>query len=235
MGILKKRVLLIVCVCIFSFSNSIFAAEYETITFEEEGKSYIVSVKYPKITSELLQEVNAAIKSFVYGLFEEDLKFFIDEKDIKEELELEFSSNIVTIDFDVIRLDENFISLRIEKYFNGIGAMHGYTCIYGFNYDIENSKIIELKDIFKPGINYEKQISKYCIEDLCKQLNVGDDLWIKSGASADKENFKDFAISKNSLIFYFSDYKVACYAAGTQRVEMPFSELSEMDERALFN
>ncbi|MFC1514934.1 DUF3298 domain-containing protein [Candidatus Omnitrophota bacterium] len=221
---------------IFSLANAAVDFSYETVVFEKVGSSYVVDVKYPKITDtrlppETRQKANDEIEKFVHSIFDSDLETFIANEPMweKEGLEKIAGRDSDFIEFEVVYLDTDRISIYFDKYSYGIGAAHGLTHLYGFNYDLKNLKTIKLEDIFEPEADYLKQISDYCFADLDKRL---DPPWFSEGVVPDTENFKDFAISKDSLIIYFSDYQVACYAAGTQKVEIPFQSLSGLS-RAL--
>jgi len=202
----------------------------ETATFEKSGNSYSIDVTYPEITDKKLsgeerQKLNGEIKSFVFSLFEKELKTFQKAKWTMEQLKHMAGSDWVNIKFKVVRFDEKILSVKFEKYATGIGAAHGSTDFYGFNYDLKKGHILKISDIFYPGQDYLKQISDYCINDLCQQLNRPDDHWIKSGISPDEDEFRAFAIGKKNLIIYFSDYAIAGYSMGTQKVSIPFDKL----------
>jgi hypothetical protein len=242
---MSKKQLILGLIVIIAFILPVFLIEaeasgYKTANIKKEGKSYSVDIEYPEITNKRLavdtqQKVNDAIKMFVHKLFDHDLKTFVETepKWTKKELEGIASGNLVDLDFKIIRLDQSFVSIRFEKYTYGIGAAHGLTHIAGFNYDAGTIKQINLADLFKPGTDYLKQISDYSILDLKKQLNkesnYADENWIREGASPTEENFREFALTKDCLIIFFNDYQVACHAAGTPEVKIPFKKLSNLE------
>lgn len=121
-------------------------------------------------------------------------------------------------------VDENVASfvLNIEEY---EGGAHGAHNLLAINYDLKNNKDIQLADLFSGQPNYLQTISDYCVSDLTKQINqkVGDvsGTWISQGAGPSLENFSIFLINKDNITFYFPEYQVAPYAAGSFQVTMP--------------
>jgi len=230
MIVLKKSFLIYILINLFLSSKELWALSYEKVVFKKEEPSYSIDVEYPKITDsslplKLKDTVNSTIKDFVYSLYQDDLESFSSQEWSEEDLSKIFGRNFVNIEFKVIRCDKDILSLRFEKYYYSISAVHGLTHIYGFNYDLNNKRIIELKDLFKPNTDYLKEISDYSIENLHRHLNLKNDAWIKKGASANEENFRDFGITENNLIIYFSDYQIASHEEGPQSVKIPFEKL----------
>ncbi|MCX6383127.1 MAG: DUF3298 domain-containing protein [Actinobacteria bacterium] len=132
-------------------------------------------------------------------------------------------------DYSISIANENIISLVYEVY-TYTGGAHGSTTQYTFNFDIDNNKEIKLADLFKPGFDYLKFISDFCLKDLERQMKsmgmTGDDLF-KEGASPDAGNFGCFVLTDDSLIIKFGQYQVAAYAAGMFDVKIPYSEFGD--------
>ncbi|MBV9959093.1 MAG: DUF3298 domain-containing protein, partial [Acidobacteria bacterium] len=89
---------------------------------------------------------------------------------------------------------------------------------------------LRLADLFKPGANYLEAISRYSVSDLKKRLGPEgvDDEWIQNGAGPDAGNYQGWNISKKGLAITFDPYQVASYAAGPQRVVIPYSVLKDI-------
>jgi hypothetical protein len=91
-----------------------------------------------------------------------------------------------------------------------------------------------LGDIFKPGAKYLQAMSAFAIKDLKAQGkskgadSMLDDEMILSGAGPDAKNFKSWTITKKGLAITFDSYQVAPYAAGPQRVLIPYSALKDL-------
>ncbi len=121
------------------------------------------------------------------------------------------------------------------------GGAHGYEDIATFNYDVKNKKEIQLGSLFPNDPNYLKTISDFSRESLAQSLKIAyrptdikdqkqADKWfeesvlpdIEAGTTPTLENFQNFGIRNNTIVFYFPRYQVAAYAAGEQQVVMPY-------------
>ncbi|MDP3882811.1 MAG: RsiV family protein, partial [Candidatus Staskawiczbacteria bacterium] len=91
--------------------------------------------------------------------------------------------------------------------------------------DLKNNKDIQLSDLFPGQPDYLQKISDFSIQNLAAQMQakIGgtDGAWIDQGANPSLENFSIFLINKDNIIFYFPEYQVAPYAAGSFQVTMP--------------
>jgi hypothetical protein len=221
-----------------SFCPVAHAEDYayeKTVLSQKDEDFFEVKVEYPQITDtkipvKVRQTVNNKLRDFAYRLFDEDLQWFTKHsRSMKEELGLSEGDSL-ELSFEVIRFDENYLSIKFYRHSYGMGAAHGVHETICFNYDLKKMRFLRLRDLFKAKTNYLKQVSEYSIRDLGSQLNTEKDPsfdygWIEGGASPVKENFTKFTISKDHLIVYFDPYEVACYAAGQREVKIPFNKL----------
>jgi len=85
-----------------------------------------------------------------------------------------------------------------------------------------------LNDVFLNGTVPLDVISKLAQEDLKKQLgDMADPGMLEAGTTATTpDNYKNWALTPNSLVFFFDPYQVAAYAAGPQKVEILFTTLN---------
>lgn len=227
------KITLVSCltVLLVSFSGDVFALQYKSSSVKQEGSSYLVDVQYPQIIDKTLSEevqkqANQAIFDFVHSLFAEDLTTFQDASAMYIPEDWTAGKDLVDIKYKMIFADKERISIRFEKYFYGRGAAHGFRVVTGFNYDLKNAKPIKLADLFEKDTDYLKQVSDYCIADLNRRLGLDAKNTVEGGAGPLEENLKEFGFSRKHLIVYFSDYQVACYAAGTQEVKIPLKKLA---------
>jgi hypothetical protein len=100
------------------------------------------------------------------------------------------------------------------------------------NYDVKTGEGLKLADLFKSGSKYLPAISAYCIKDLKKQSKANGDIlpdeMIETGASPNADNFSSWTISKKGLVITFNAYDVGPYAAGPQKVLIPYSVLKDL-------
>ncbi len=71
-------------------------------------------------------------------------------------------------------------------------------------------------------------IAQYAHEDLTKQLgDMADPMMLDPGTAATMpDNYKNWALTPTSIVFFFDPYQVASYAAGPQKVEIPFTSFT---------
>ena len=120
-----------------------------------------------------------------------------------------------------VQVNKNYISflLRLGGY---VGGAHGYENLASFNYDVTAEKEIALSDLFPEDPDYLKTISEFVRRDLRRQLgnNANEDILL-AGTEPNAENFSVFTLLPGSVTFYFVEYQVAPYAAGSSKVVMP--------------
>ena len=134
-----------------------------------------------------------------------------------------------------LRSDSKVFSFAVEN-FSYMGGAHGVTSYSGFSYDPKTGKEIAFSDVVKD----KKGLPKIIIDELIAQ---NDDLaGYFDEIPSDKENLlndvteriennaKDLAwgISYKGMEFFFEDYAMGSYAAGTQRVTVRFKDYPEL-------
>lgn len=234
----KRLVPVLFLFLFFGSSVSANIKGHEIKTIDEEGRSYRIETEYPSfqagdIPAGAVSSVNKEVEEFIKGYFSSVL-LEMKKQDAElsdEDLEVHKGSvsggkNFSTTDFKIIRADDRYVSIRFENYFYGMGNVHGFYTIFSFNYDVVRQKMISLEDLFEPGSAYLEDVSQICITSLIDQLQEGAlESVIRSGASAEKENFKAFAIDDREIIIYFQNYQVASYSAGLPEVKISFDQL----------
>ena len=124
------------------------------------------------------------------------------------------------------------IEFTVSSYSAGAAHPNSYTEV--INYDLKNGKLLKLADLFLPGSKYLPTLSRYCIEALKKLAKAQgddamlDDEWIQKGAGPELTNYDNWTITKKGLGITFDPYQVGPYAAGPQRVVVPYSALKEI-------
>jgi len=107
------------------------------------------------------------------------------------------------------------------------GGAHGNTYFHTFTFDLANGTLITLDDLFAEGSDPFAVIAPIVETLLTEQLgDAADPQWIVEGTGDNPDNYQNFSLSEDGITFYFPPYQVAFYAAGTQTVTIPFSELS---------
>ncbi len=119
-------------------------------------------------------------------------------------------------------------SLKFDFHFYSDGAAHPGSYSMTINYDLGQGRELALGDLFLPNSNYLEAISNYCITELSLQPFFEGPF--AEGAKPTLENYRNWNISNEGLMITFDEYQVAPYAAGPQRVIVPYEQLqAEID------
>jgi hypothetical protein len=113
-----------------------------------------------------------------------------------------------------------YVSVVLVSEFSMVGAAHPGHTFASLVYDVDSTSVITLPDIFNDVPKALAAVSAYAKEQL-----DSDDI-IKTGLIPEEANFDTFALTPKGFMVVFQEYQVASYAAGTQRVTVPWSELS---------
>ena len=151
------------------------------------------------------------------------------------------SGDIFT-DIYLLRADEKAFSFCISDY-SFLGGAHGFTQYYGYCYDPKTGERINFSDIFKstydlPGI---------IVDELLKQNE--DLIGYFKECPSDKENLLAdipsrleneakglaWALDYDGIWFYFEDYAMGAYVAGSQAVKVSFSDYPEIFTNTFVN
>jgi len=109
------------------------------------------------------------------------------------------------------------------------GGAHGQHYIFFSNYDIQKSKIIQLKDILQK--DKLAALTKIAEKYFRKKENLADgdtltkDFFFEDGIFALNGNF---GFTKNSLIIYYNEYEIKPYSEGPTKLEIPYKELTDL-------
>lgn len=104
-------------------------------------------------------------------------------------------------------------------------------------YDFARGRQLLIGDIlYASGL---RTVAQWCAAELRRKLEVGkpgsmtDADWIRRGTEPTADNYKAFYLTPGALVIVFNEYQVAAYAAGEQRVEIPYAKLRGLLRRGL--
>ncbi len=107
-----------------------------------------------------------------------------------------------------------------------LGGAHGMFGTQVKSYDLRTQRVLELRDILKPG--YERQIGQAL--DRAVRIKYG----LKSNQALDAILFEkeiqandNFGISDKGIFFVYAPYEIAPYAAGEIELFVSFEQISE--------
>lgn len=141
-------------------------------------------------------------------------------------------NNTLNIGYDVTLAKDDLISIKFDVGSYSAGTAHPNSVSAVLNYDVKSGKVLKLADLFSPGARYLQALSSYCVKDLKRQSKANnsllDDASIQTGAGPDARNYQNWNITKKGLEITFDAYQVGAYAAGPQKVVIPYSALKEL-------
>ena len=191
---------------------------------QNNKSGYDIDVAYPSLTGSdaASQEFNRSAKALVEHIVE----YFKTDLDVMGELPPEMASyeSSLQINYEITHAEHDLVSVLFTVSFYYAGAAHPNHYTQTLNFDMTNNKIVELADLFKPGTDYLLFLSDYCLGNL-KEQGV---LEWEDGALPKPDNYRSWNISPDGLILHFDPYTVAPYAAGPQKVVIPFDKLDEV-------
>jgi hypothetical protein len=134
------------------------------------------------------------------------------------------------IDYDTSNFSDQVVNLKFTVYAFEGGA-HGLTTTTTYTFDLAQQRVLSLNDLFVPGSNPLSVIGPLVEADLDARLttdlaHLSDTNWIHQGTGENPDNYKSWTITPDGLTFYFDQYQVAAYVAGTQTVTIPLAQLS---------
>jgi uncharacterized protein DUF3298 len=198
----------------------------EASPYEEQGEpfGYTIHAQVPVLVGSQDPRVsafNAEMKSLVDGTiatFKQNLA----------NLPPTPNSTASTFDlhYNVLSPPGDLISIKfdIQTYYSG--AAHPGDVSQTITYDLQAGKDVALIDLFVLDADFLSPISKYCIAEL-NTRDIGFQ-GFELGATATLQNYRNWNITAEGLMFTFDEYQVAPYAAGPQTVIIPYKVLAPL-------
>lgn len=228
-----KRLMLIVMFLLVSTLTA--QSNDETACFDKGGvwedneclirSSFELEIRYPLelIEYEIVAET---IDAFVI----EQKEIFLQYVNVPsaEMLPMSYAPWTLTMNYETTSHSDDILSIiyTISEY---TGGAHPNSYYRTFTFNLAENTVITLEDLFVEGANPLEAIAPLVVADLTEQMGeFADAAWIESGTGENMENYRNFALTEDALIFYFPPYQVAAYAAGAFEVQIPLSELSDI-------
>lgn len=136
------------------------------------------------------------------------------------------NGSTLDVKYTLLSQIDDLWSFKFDFSFYADGAAHPGLNSLTLNYDLGQGKELALADLFLPNVNYLEAISQYCIAELSKQPFF--DGPFSEGAQPTPENYRNWNITPDGLMITFDEYQVAPYAAGPQKVIVPYSTLQPL-------
>jgi len=198
--------------------NTVISEKNDTLNWE-------VSVNYPVFKGEAdFEKVNKLIEDQI----NETVKAFTDNILDWESDSIAVEQNISTlwINYSVEYLTEKFVSIKFVSSTYFAGAAHPNTFSSSINYDMANSMVAELSYLFMGDeADYLAELSTLIKEKLKVQMKDDPFPLYEEGLEPKIENFSNFSILEDGVMFNFPPYQLAPYAAGEFNVFLNSEEL----------
>jgi hypothetical protein len=144
----------------------------------------------------------------------------VKEVDPNQQLESSYTG-----DYEIFFFKNHLVVIEISGYDYPFGAAHGMPKKVFAHVDLENGAFYELKDLFKEGSPYVKEISDIIGEQIKNDPQysyVFPDSY--KGIAPDQP----FYVDENHLYIYFAPYEIGPYVAGFPTFTIPFTEIENI-------
>ncbi len=190
--------------------------KYITKNYYQEKDNVKININLPHSNSKEFNNKIDKIKNKYLGYIKEEEN----SKNNATNLDLNMTYTVNKYNDDIL----SFI-IHTEIY---TGGAHPNTYIHTITYNFKKNKEIILEEMFKNNPNYLAKISEISIQKLLKEEKIKEyfiDDYFYEALAPKKENFKNFALDNNSIIFFFERYQIAPYAAGEFTVCIDLEDL----------
>ncbi|HOF03236.1 MAG TPA: DUF3298 and DUF4163 domain-containing protein [Atribacterota bacterium] len=136
----------------------------------------------------------------------------------------DYRQHEIYIDFD-LKSNNSILSFIINTY-KYTGGAHGIARVDCYNIDVEKSAIMEIKDLFKEGVDFKSIINEEISAQIGEQEKDENLIYFsgEEGFNSISDD-QDFYIQDNNLVILFQRYEIAPGYMGTPEFKISFQEL----------
>lgn len=194
----------------------------------EKDKYYNVELSIPVISGMenkvKEKEINSPVEKKQYKFKDEIEKMAVEDGKYAEKNKIEFRPYEALTTYKVNRNLKNILSYT-AYYYQYTGGAHGNTAVETINLNTNTGETIQLKDIFKKGVNYKKIINAKILEEMKKRPN---DFFQENIANfAGIKNNQEFYLTDDGFVVYFQTYEIAPYVAGNPEFKFKFQDYKD--------
>jgi hypothetical protein len=211
------------------------AVATKQIKEENKKRGYRINAEYPQV--EGAGKFNALAEAFVTKEVS-DFRRDAGRKPGEEDFTPDASEDSLDIRYFVRLANADLISVEFAVDYYEHGAAHGSHAFHVVNYDAKTGRELKLADLFKPGSDYLKRISEVAIRQVRRwnkdsaEYGSGEpyltEEGITAGAAPDAENYQNWTLTPRGLAVTFDYYQLGAYAAGAQKVVLPYADLKDV-------
>lgn len=200
---------------------------------ENLEQSFTIDAAYPQIEGTNLsfqaQQFNKLMSEMAAQEIQQFKKYVAADKVHMQTLPPEMRKNSLHMDYDIDVVKPGkttLVSVRLKIEGMQAGRAHPYHTYHVLNMDVTTGKVLELKDIFKPGAKFLNVIASDAKKKLTEKLT---DKWmIDEGTKPVAKNFKNWNLENDGLLITFEEYQVAPYVYGAQEIQIPYADLKNI-------
>ena len=144
--------------------------------------------------------------------------------------------NTMKISYEVVDYSDA-IKTYVFTIYEYTGGAHGNTTLATFTFNLTDDTVIPLSDLFADGLDSGlAAIAPMAAEQVNSSVaDYTDSNWVETGTAPTADNYANFALSNDTLYFYFPPYQVAAYVVGTFTVKIPLSDVSDILNPEIFS
>ena len=219
------------------FRLTVFAVEFRgplalvTKSFAEKNRkgepTYEISVEYPQLdgsTNPNITRFNEMIRS----------KVMKDTATYRDDFRGGYKGSEFYLSYGVGLANDDLISIDLIYYFYYGGAGQRNAISETLNYDLKNGRVLKFEELFRPGTNYEKLLTDYCVRDLKRhyadEQSMTDEtirLHVDNVVGDDTK----WIITPDGLDFIFDSSEIGPPGAGEANVIVPYKSLRQVINR----
>ncbi|MGL6105990.1 DUF3298 and DUF4163 domain-containing protein [Romboutsia sp.] len=179
----------------------------------------------PKVIEKINYEIYKDVMDFKNSVKKESKEY---KKIYKEQLENSGEDYVkykyeTYVDYEVPYDQNNLISIIITKY-QFTGGAHGMTFLDNYNYNLLTGERLQLKDMFKDGVDYKSIVNDYINKEISK--NPEDYFKDEGGFKGIIEN-QNFYLEDDGIVVYFSLYEIAPYYVGIPKFKLKYEDFKD--------
>lgn len=121
----------------------------------------------------------------------------------------------VYFDYHITYNRNNIISLYTDEYMY-LGGAHGNTKREGQTWNMQNGRMIMLKEFFRNNPYYIIDILKQINSQIEKQMETENGMYFENYCNLVQENLRleNFYITEKGVVIFFNQYEIAPYSSG---------------------
>src|SRR3972149_2483158 len=197
--------------------------ELRTLSEEKRRPNYFVFSNYPYLAGSLAEETIFAFNNAGGGLLLQGLPSLKTDLPPSRNNPFGFDHPSTFLSgYQIHAATQSLVSLEMDLSIYHAGAAHPLPSTLTVTFNLESGQPLTLADLFTPGTDYLQRLAELAQ----KQLHARGSLLFEGGLQPTAENFQHWVVNDRGLTLIFDVYQVTAYAAGPQRITIPFDQLT---------